>query len=99
MPHYHRYWLRWGKMGICIPENYNSPLTGEVLAIQTPTYPNKSPSNKTRGKWDLHDRPYVSLFFGYQCKWALFTLSYSIQDALRLARALAALAFVHIGFF
>ena len=23
-------------MGICIPENYNSPPTGEVLAMQTP---------------------------------------------------------------
>ena len=24
-------------MGICITENYNSPPTGEVLAMQTPT--------------------------------------------------------------
>jgi len=30
MPHYHRYGIRWGKMGICIPENYNSPPTGKV---------------------------------------------------------------------
>ena len=29
--------LRWGKVGICITENYNSPPTGEVLAMQTPT--------------------------------------------------------------
>ena len=35
IPHYHRYGLRWGKVGICIPVNYNSPPTGEVLAIQT----------------------------------------------------------------
>jgi len=32
-------------------ENYNSPPTGEVLAIQTPKYPDKSPSSETRGKW------------------------------------------------
>jgi len=51
MLHYPRYGLRWGKVGICIPENYNSPPNGEVLAIQTPTYPDKSPSSETRGKW------------------------------------------------
>ena len=51
MPHYPRYGLRWGKVGICTPENYNSPSTGEVLAIQTPTYPDKSPSSETRDKW------------------------------------------------
>ena len=40
MPHYHRYILRWGKMRICIPDNYNSPHTGEVLVIQAPhSYP------------------------------------------------------------
>ena len=27
---YHRYGLRWGEVGICILENYNSPPTGEV---------------------------------------------------------------------
>jgi len=48
MPHYHRYGLN---VGICIPENYNSPPTGEVLAIQTRTYPDKSPSSETCGKW------------------------------------------------
>jgi len=31
MPHYHRYRLRWGKVGICILENYNSPPTGGAL--------------------------------------------------------------------
>jgi len=46
MPHYHRYGLRWGKIGICISENYNSPSTGELLAIQTPTYPDISPSSE-----------------------------------------------------
>jgi len=51
MPHYHWYGPRWGKVGICIPENYNSPPTGEGLAIQAPTYPEKSPNSKTRGKW------------------------------------------------
>jgi len=51
MPHYPRYGMRWGKVGICIPVNNNSPPTGEVLAIQTPTYPNISPSSETRGKW------------------------------------------------
>ena len=48
MPHYPRHGLRWGKVGICVPENYNSPPSGEVLAIQTPTYPDKSPSSETR---------------------------------------------------
>jgi len=33
MPHYPK---RWGKVGICIPENNNSPPTGEVLAPHTP---------------------------------------------------------------
>jgi len=51
MPHYPRYGLRWGKVGTCIPENYNSPPTGEVLAIQPPTYPDISPISETRGKW------------------------------------------------
>ena len=51
MPHYSRYGLMWGKVGICIPESNNSPPTGEVLAIQTPTYPDISPSSKTWGKW------------------------------------------------
>jgi len=36
------------EVGICIPENYNFPPTGEVLAIQTLTY-SKTPSSKTRG--------------------------------------------------
>jgi len=49
MPHYHRYGLRWEKVGVCIPENYNSPPTGEVLEIQAPTYLDKSPSSKTQG--------------------------------------------------
>ena len=51
MSHYPRYELRWGEVGICIPENYNSPPTGEVLAVQTPTYPDISPSSETWGKW------------------------------------------------
>ena len=38
-----------------IPENYNSPPTGGPLAIQTPTYPDKSPLNKgTSSRWGLH---------------------------------------------
>ena len=41
----------WAEVGICIPENYNCPPTGKVLAIQTPTYPDKSLSSETRGKW------------------------------------------------
>ena len=28
--------LIWDEVGICITENYNSPPTGEVLAMQTP---------------------------------------------------------------
>jgi len=28
-----------GEGGDCVSENYNSPPSGEVLAIQTPTYP------------------------------------------------------------
>jgi len=43
----------------------------------------------------LEDRPYVSLFFGYQCTEVSFTVSYSIQEILRLALALGTLAFVH----
>jgi len=49
MPHYHRYGLGWGKVRICISENYISPPTGEVLAIQTPTYPYIFPSSETWG--------------------------------------------------
>jgi len=30
MPDYHRYRLRWGKVRICILENYNSPPTGKA---------------------------------------------------------------------
>jgi len=49
-----------GKVGICIPENYNSPPTGEVLAIRTPTYPEKSPSSALKpgisgDTGDLHE--------------------------------------------
>ena len=35
MPHYHRYGLRWGRVGL---ENYNSPPTGEVLVIYKPPH-------------------------------------------------------------
>jgi len=38
MPHYHKYGLRWGKVGICILENYNSPPTGEALVLQSPAF-------------------------------------------------------------
>jgi len=48
MPHYHRYWLRWGKVGICILENYNSQPAGEALVLQSPAFPDMSPSNETR---------------------------------------------------
>jgi len=48
MPHYHMYGLRWEKVGICILENYNSPPTGEALVVQSPAFPDMSPSNKTR---------------------------------------------------
>jgi len=51
MLHNHRYGLRWGKVGISIPENYNSPPIGEVLAIQTPSYLDKTPSSETWGYW------------------------------------------------
>ena len=77
-------------MGICIPENYNSPPTGEVLAIQTPHTPTYLPVAKPGVSGDLHDRPYVNLFFDYQCKWAC-----SNQETLRLALALGALAFAY----
>jgi len=49
MPDYHRYRLRWGKVGICILENYNFPTTGEALVVQSPAFLDKSPSNET---WD-----------------------------------------------
>ena len=44
MPHYHRYGLRWGKVGICIPENYNAPPTGGVQLVKAPTNPDNTPS-------------------------------------------------------
>ena len=49
MPDYHKYGLRWGQMGICILENYNSPPTGEAQGYNPPHNPDKSPSSKT---WD-----------------------------------------------
>ena len=36
-PHYHRYGLGWGKVGICILENYNSPPTGGAKLVKAPT--------------------------------------------------------------
>jgi len=98
MPHYPRYGLRWGKVWICIPENYNSPPTGEVLAIYKPPH---TPTNLAvakpgvSGDGDLHDCPCVSFFFLRLSVQVGFILSYSNQETLRLALALGALAFVY----
>jgi len=46
MPHYHRYGLRLGKVGICILENYNSPPAGEALVVQSPAFPTCLPVTK-----------------------------------------------------
>jgi len=43
MPHYHRYRLRWGKVGIYNSENYNSPPIGEVQLVKAPTNSDKCP--------------------------------------------------------
>ena len=48
MPHYPRYGLRWGKVGICIPENLQFPTNWGSIGD---AYPDKSPNSETRGKW------------------------------------------------
>ena len=60
-------------MGICTSENYNSPPTGEVLAIQTLTnLPVVKPGVIGVGG-DLHDRTFVICFLvADQCKRTLY---------------------------
>ena len=69
----YRYGLKWRKVGICTSENYNSPPTGKVLAIQTPTnLPVAKPGVSGVGG-DLHDRTFVICFSVVdQCKRALY---------------------------
>jgi len=49
MPHYHRYRLRWGKVGICNSENYNSPTYWESTAGKSPCKSRQMPLVYTRG--------------------------------------------------
>jgi len=47
MPHYPRYGLRWGKVGICIPENYNSHQLGKYWRYKPPHTPTNLPVAKS----------------------------------------------------
>ena len=84
-PHYHRYELRWGRWRFASLK-LRFPITGEALAMQPLHTPDKSPSSKTQGQWRIRDFVFqLSVRVG-------FIMSYSIQETLRLALALA---FVH----
>ena len=69
MPYYHRYGLRWGFafLKITIPHQL-----GKYWRCKPPLTPTYLPVAKPGVSGDLHDHPYVSWFFGYQCKRALY---------------------------